>query len=80
VSVPKGKPPKGEARDHLGARDYRRRRRVRAFPKQRQLARSGLDLSCIYPDLNEWLRVGYTVGQPEYQGLGTPGKHPHLIG
>jgi pimeloyl-ACP methyl ester carboxylesterase len=37
-------------------------------------------ISYIYPDLNAWLRAGYAVLQTDYQGLGTPGKHPYLIG
>jgi fermentation-respiration switch protein FrsA (DUF1100 family) len=37
-------------------------------------------ISYIYPDLDEWLRAGYAVVQTDYQGLGTPGKHPYLIG
>jgi predicted esterase len=37
-------------------------------------------ISYIYPNLNEWLRAGYAVMQTDYQGLGTPGKHPYLIG
>ena len=30
--------------------------------------------------LNEWLRQGYAVVKTDYQGLGTPGPHPYLIG
>ena len=36
--------------------------------------------SYIYGDLNAWLRAGYAVMRTDYQGLGTPGKHPYLIG
>jgi acetyl esterase/lipase len=30
--------------------------------------------------LNEFLRAGYVVVAPDYQGLGTPGPHPYLVG
>ncbi len=32
------------------------------------------------PQLNAWLRAGYAVARTDYQGLGTPGTHPFLIG
>jgi len=34
----------------------------------------------INGDLNAWLRAGYAVLRTDYEGLGTPGKHPYLIG
>lgn len=30
--------------------------------------------------LNEWLEAGYAVLRTDYEGLGTPGIHPYLIG
>jgi pimeloyl-ACP methyl ester carboxylesterase len=30
--------------------------------------------------LNRWLRAGYAVVRTDYEGLGTPGDHPYLIG
>jgi pimeloyl-ACP methyl ester carboxylesterase len=30
--------------------------------------------------LNSWLKAGYAVVQTDYEGLGTPGAHPYLIG
>ena len=30
--------------------------------------------------LNEWLEAGYAVLRTDYEGLGTPGVHPYLIG
>lgn len=27
-----------------------------------------------------WVRAGYAVVQTDYQGLGTPGRHPYLVG
>ena len=32
------------------------------------------------PLLNRWLRAGYAVVRTDYEGLGTPGGHPDLIG
>lgn len=29
---------------------------------------------------NQWLEAGYAVARTDYQGLGTPGTHPFLIG
>jgi pimeloyl-ACP methyl ester carboxylesterase len=80
VSVPKGKPPKGGwpvitwAHGTTGVAD--------ACAPSRNSATSPAQssISYIYPDLNEWLRAGYAVVQTDYQGLGTPGKHPYLIG
>jgi alpha-beta hydrolase superfamily lysophospholipase len=32
------------------------------------------------PFIDEWLKMGYAVVRTDYQGLGTPGPHPYLIG
>jgi pimeloyl-ACP methyl ester carboxylesterase len=32
------------------------------------------------PLLNRWLKAGYAVVRTDYEGLGTPGEHPYLIG
>jgi pimeloyl-ACP methyl ester carboxylesterase len=80
VSLPKGKPPKGGwpvitwAHGTTGVADI-------CAP-----SRDGLDPSAntgetyINGDLNAWLRAGYAVLRTDYEGLGTPGKHPYLIG
>jgi alpha-beta hydrolase superfamily lysophospholipase len=80
VSIPKGKPPKGGwpvitwAHGTTGVADI-------CAP-----SRDGLDPSAntgetyINGDLNAWLRAGYAVLRTDYEGLGTPGKHPYLIG
>jgi dienelactone hydrolase len=80
VSVPKGKPPKGGwpviswAHGTTGVADI-------CAP-----SRDGLDPTAntgetyINSDLNSWLRAGYAVLRTDYQGLGTPGPHPYLIG
>jgi len=31
-------------------------------------------------ELNSWLKAGYAVERSDYQGLGTPGVHPFLVG
>jgi pimeloyl-ACP methyl ester carboxylesterase len=80
VSVPKGKPPKGGwpvitwAHGTTGVAD--------ACAPSRNSVTSPAEASISYinPDLNTWLRAGYAVVQTDYQGLGTPGKHPYLIG
>jgi pimeloyl-ACP methyl ester carboxylesterase len=80
VAVPKGKPPKGGwpvitwAHGTTGVADI-------CAP-----SRDGLDPSAntgesyINNDLNAWLQAGYAVLRTDYEGLGTPGKHPYLIG
>ena len=32
------------------------------------------------PQMNAWLKAGYAVARTDYQGLGTPGDHPFLVG
>jgi predicted esterase len=74
VSVPRGKPPKGGwpviswAHGTTGVADVCAPSRNSAFS------------SYLYSVFNEWLRAGYAIAQTDYQGLGTPGKHPYLIG
>jgi pimeloyl-ACP methyl ester carboxylesterase len=73
VSIPKGKPPKGGwpvityAHGTTGSADI-------CAPSW--AARSFRDVSY----LNTWLEQGYAVVATDYQGLGTPGPHPYLIG
>jgi fermentation-respiration switch protein FrsA (DUF1100 family) len=33
-----------------------------------------------HPLLQRWLKAGYAVVRTDYEGLGTPGEHPYLIG
>jgi pimeloyl-ACP methyl ester carboxylesterase len=33
-----------------------------------------------HPLLQRWLKAGYAVVRTDYEGLGTPGPHPYLIG
>ncbi|MDX6717116.1 MAG: hypothetical protein QOH30_3674 [Baekduia sp.] len=34
----------------------------------------------VFPLLSRWLKAGYAVVRTDYEGLGTPGVHPYLIG
>lgn len=34
----------------------------------------------VYPELNDWLKVGYAILRTDYPGLGTAGPRPYLIG
>jgi pimeloyl-ACP methyl ester carboxylesterase len=36
--------------------------------------------SYVYPLLQRWLKAGYAVVRTDYEGLGTPGVHPYLVG
>jgi len=80
VSVPKGKPPKGGwpvitwGNGTTGVAD------ACAPSRDTQGDPAGTGESYINNDLNAWLRAGYAVLRTDYQGLGTPGKHPYLIG
>jgi pimeloyl-ACP methyl ester carboxylesterase len=40
----------------------------------------GTQSSYDSPLLNRWLKAGYAVVRTDYEGLGTPGEHPYLIG
>jgi pimeloyl-ACP methyl ester carboxylesterase len=36
--------------------------------------------SYVFPLLTRWLKAGYAVVRTDYEGLGTPGVHPYLVG
>src|SRR5437667_269770 len=36
--------------------------------------------SYVRPEFTTWLRRGYALASTDYEGLGTPGVHPFLIG
>jgi pimeloyl-ACP methyl ester carboxylesterase len=80
VSVPKGKPPKGGwpvitwAHGTTGVAD------VCAPSRDFAGTPNPTGETYINNDLNAWLAAGYAVLRTDYQGLGTPGKHPYLIG
>ncbi len=80
VSVPKGKPPKhgwpviSYAHGTTGTAD------VCAPSRNHKGAPASAYISYIDPEQNAWLKAGYAVLRTDYQGLGTPGPHPYLIG
>jgi hypothetical protein len=41
---------------------------------------AGLLVSYAYPLLRQFLTAGYAVVRTDYEGLGTPGVHPYLVG
>lgn len=80
LSVPKGKAPKGGwpivAWDHgtSGIADS-------CAPTLDRANRPAHGYNAyIYPTLNGWLKNGWAVVRTDYEGLGTPGIHPYLIG
>jgi acetyl esterase/lipase len=80
VAVPRGKPPKRGwpvitwAHGTLGVADV-------CAPSRDFLGTPNpTGETYINSDLNAWLAAGYAVLRTDYQGLGTPGKHPFLVG
>lgn len=80
VSIPKGKPPKGGwpiisyGHGTTGTADSCAPSRV---------AKTGPVapyVSYIDPELEDWIGAGYVVLRSDFQGLGTPGDHPYLVG
>jgi len=80
VSVPRGRPPKGGwpviTYDHgtTGIAD------VCAPSRDAPDNPAHLYDAYIYPLLDSWLKAGFAVVRTDYEGLGTPGVHPYLIG
>jgi pimeloyl-ACP methyl ester carboxylesterase len=74
VAVPKGKAPKGGwpviswAHGTIGIADTCAPTKI------------GTQGNYDSPLLNAWLKAGYAVVRTDYEGLGTPGPHPYLIG
>jgi pimeloyl-ACP methyl ester carboxylesterase len=74
VAVPKGKTPEGGwpvitwAHGTVGIADS-------CAP-----SKIGTQANYDSPLLNTWLKAGYAVVRTDYEGLGTPGPHPYLIG
>ena len=76
VMLPKGKPPKqgwpvvSWAHGTSGIADSCAPSRDPSGPYTAYLA----------PQLRAWLRAGYAIANTDYEGLGTPGAHPYLVG
>jgi pimeloyl-ACP methyl ester carboxylesterase len=77
VALPKGKAPKGGwpviayAHGTTGSAD--------ACAPTRGYDADHLT-SYAYPLLRRWLKAGYAIVRTDYEGLGTPGVHPFLVG
>jgi pimeloyl-ACP methyl ester carboxylesterase len=80
VSIPKGKPPKAGwpvisyGHGTTGNADSCAPTRV---SKKSPVADY---VDYIDPQLEDWIDAGYVVVRSDYQGLGTPGPHPYLVG
>ncbi len=80
VSIPKGKPPKSGwpvisyGHGTTGNADSCAPTRI---AKGSPMAGY---VNYIDPQLEDWIDAGYAVVRSDYQGLGTPGPHPYLIG
>jgi len=80
LSVPKGRAPKGGwpviTYDHgtTGIAD------VCAPSRDTPNNPAHLYDNYVYPLLDSWLKAGFAVVRTDYEGLGTPGVHPYLIG
>jgi pimeloyl-ACP methyl ester carboxylesterase len=74
LTLPKGKAPKGGwpivtwAHGTTGIAD--------SCAPSRANVQQGYD----HPLLQRWVKAGYAVVRTDYEGLGTPGPHPYLIG
>ena len=74
VAIPKGRAPKGGwpviswAHGTVGIADACAPSKV------------GTQANYDSPLLNRWLKAGYAVVRTDYEGLGTPGVHPFLVG
>ena len=80
VSIPKGKVPKGGwpvitwGHGTTGIADQCAPSRDSASNPAHTL------INYAYPLLQRWLKAGYAVVRTDFEGLGTPGEHPYLIG
>jgi pimeloyl-ACP methyl ester carboxylesterase len=76
VILPKGKPPKGGwpliswAHGTSGIADQ-------CAPSRDP---EGPYTAYVAPQENYWLKQGYALASTDYEGLGTPGVHPYLVG
>lgn len=80
VTVPKGKAPKGGfpviswAHGTTGIADSCAPSRVATNPPSDSYVKN------FRAQASHWVKEGVAVAQTDYQGLGTPGMHPYLIG
>jgi hypothetical protein len=80
VAIPKGKPPKGGwpvisyAHGTTGTADSCAPTRIRPS------SAAAPYVAYAHPQFEDWIDAGYAVVATDYQGLGTAGIHPYLIG
>jgi pimeloyl-ACP methyl ester carboxylesterase len=77
VMLPKGKAPRGGWPVILFHHGTTGMADVCAPSRGNPLIKSYSDISSLY---RSWLAAGYALVLPDYEGLGTPGPHPYLIG
>jgi dienelactone hydrolase len=80
VSIPKGKPPKGGWRVITYAHGTTGAANSCAPTRVQPGSYTAPYVTYTNAQLNAWLAAGYAVLRTDYQGLGTPGPHPYLIG
>ena len=79
VWVPKGTAPKGGwpviswGHGTTGSADA-------CAPSKIESVESGSYTSYVFPTFDSWLKAGYAIVMSDYEGLGTPGPHPYLVG
>ena len=75
VIVPKGDAPPGGREVVAYAHGT-----VGVAPRCAPSLQPGSFLSLLLPDLDTYLQAGYVIAATDYQGLGTPGPSPYLVG
>lgn len=79
VAIPKGTPPKGGwpvlawAHGTTGLADS-------CAPTRLRRSSTNTNDTKLRAQLGAYLKSGYAVAFPDYEGLGTPGVHPYLVG
>ncbi len=79
-AIPKGKAPKGGwpviswAHGTTGSAD------VCAPSRDAAADPAHAYIAYAYPQFEQWLKKGYALAFTDYEGLGTPGPHPYLVG
>ena len=80
VSIPKGKAPKGGWPVITWGHGTTKIADACAPSRDSASNPAHTLISYAYPLLQRWLKAGYAVVRTDYEGLGTPGDHPYLIG
>ena len=80
VDIPKGKAPKGGFKVISYAHGTTGMADVCAPSRNKTSAPAYGYIAYTDAMLNRWLKKGYAIVRTDYEGLGTPGDHPYLIG